>query len=169
MKKYILDTNIYADCYERYYRSEYFPSYWEKFSVILNEHVIIPRIVKDEITKSDWFLEWLKTNYNDDTLNHKNYVERWQTILNFVQSCGLYKEKALIDQAKGWANENIADPWLIAIAKENDLIIVSDETRDPNLDKGNPIGRAKIPDICDRQSIRCITRNEFFGEVGLQV
>ncbi len=169
MKKYLLDTNIYADAYERYYLNEYFPTYWEKFSTIINEHVVIPKIVKDEITKSDWFQQWLKDNYSDSIINHRNYAQQWQTILEFIQSCGLYKDKALTDQSKGWANENIADPWLIAIAKEDDLIIVTNETRNPNLGKGSVVGAAKIPDICDRQDIRCMGRNEFFGEIGLLV
>jgi hypothetical protein len=169
MKRYLLDTNIFIAAYDRYYRNEYFPTFWEKFSVIINQNIVIPKIVKDEITKSDWFLEWLKVNYEDEIMNHKDYSQQWQRILDFVQSCGLYTDKALIDQTKGWANEVIADPWLVAIAKEEGLILVSDEDRIPNLGKGNLVRAAKIPDICDRQSVRCINRNEFFGEVGLLV
>lgn len=169
MKKYLLDTNIYIASYDRYYRNEYFPTYWERFSAVLNEHVIIPKIVKNEIIKSDWFLEWLNDNYQDEIVNHKNYSQQWQTILEFVQSCGLYKDAALIDQTRGWANENIADPWLVAVAKEEELILVSDEDRIPNLGKGSLVRAAKIPDVCDRQGVRCISRNEFFGEIGLSV
>lgn len=169
MKRYLLDTNIYIGSYERYYRNEYFPTYWEKFSMILNEHVVIPKVVHDEITKSDWFLAWLKENFADDIIKHQDYSEQWQTILEYVQSCGLYTEKALIEQTRGWANEKIADPWLIAMAKKDDFIIVSDETPVANLGKGNRVKTAKIPDVCTRQSIRCITRNEFFGEVGLSI
>lgn len=169
MKKYLLDTNIYANAYERFYRNDYFPTFWEKFAVIMNDHVVMPKIVKDEITKSEWFHTWLEENYQDGILNHKNYSEGWQTILEFVQSCGLYTDKALTDQAKGWAQESVADPWLIAIAKQDELVLVSDETRIANLGKGNLVKAAKIPDICDRQSVRCITMNEFFGEIGLLV
>jgi hypothetical protein len=169
MKRYLLDTNIYIDAYDRYYRNEYFPTFWEKFEITLNEHVVIPKVVKDEITKSDWFHEWLDSNFQDDILNHKVYAEQWQAILDFIKSSGLYKDRALSAQVTGWANENIVDPWLVAIAKEENLIVVSEEIRNPNLDKGNPIKSAKVPDICDRQGVRCIGRNEFFGEIGLSV
>ncbi len=169
MKKYLIDTNIYIDSYDRYYRNEHFPSYWEKLSIILNENVSIPTVVKSEITKSPWFLEWLKDNYLEEIINHKNYAQQWQSVLEFVQSCGLYNDKALISQTHGWANENIADPWLIAIAKEENLIIVSDETKISNLGKGNLVGLVKIPDICERQGVQCISRNEFFSEVGLSI
>lgn len=49
-----------------------------------------------------------------------------------MRSSGLYKDEALTSQMTGWADDHIADPWLIAIAKEKDLIIVSEETRDPS-------------------------------------
>lgn len=169
MKKYLLDTNIYANAYERFYRNDYFPSFWEKFAGVLNDHVVIPKIVKDEITKSDWFHKWLDDNYQDAILNHKDYSEGWQTVLEYVQSSGLYKEQALTDQVRGWAQETIADPWLVAIAKEDELILVTAEVKDPNLDKGNRVKSAKIPDVCDRQGVRCITMNEFFGEIGLLI
>lgn len=169
MKEYLLDTNIYIDSYDRYYRNEFFPTYWENFSNILNSHVVIPKIVKNEITKSLWFQGWLNQNYSDDFLNHKDYSDQWQTILQFVQSCGLYKDSALIDQSKGWANEVIADPWIIAIAQKEHLTIVSEEQRIPNLDQGVKVRVAKIPDICEKMNIRCITRNEFFSEVELLV
>lgn len=168
-KKYLLDTNIYANAYERFYRNDYFPSFWEKFASVMNDHVIIPKIVKDEITKSDWFHEWLDDNYADSIVNHKDYVNEWQVILEFVRSCGLYSDKALLDQTKGWAQEAIADPWLIAIAKRDELVLVSDETKIANLGQGNLVSKVKIPDICNRQGVRCITMNEFFGEIGLLV
>lgn len=60
MREYLLDTNIYIDSYDRYYRKDFFPTYWQQLSGILNSHVVIPIIVRDEITKNDWFLEWLK-------------------------------------------------------------------------------------------------------------
>ena len=169
MKRYLLDANIYIDAYDRYYRNEYFPTFWEKFETILNEHVVIPRVVKDEIIKSPWFSQWFEDHYEGDLLNHKDYAGQWQTILDFVKSSGLYKDVALTAQTTGWANDHIADPWLVAIAKEEDLTVVSEEVRDPNLGKGNLIKAAKIPDVCDKQKVRCIGRNEFFGEIGLSV
>lgn len=169
MKKYLLDTNIFIDAYDRYYRNDYFPTFWEKFAVILNDHVVIPKVVKEEITKSDWFHEWLDDNFQDAILNHRNYAEQWQTILDFIQSSNLYKPVALSEQVRGWANDSIADPWIVAIAKEEGLIVVSDEVKVANLGHGNLVKRATIPDICDRQGVRCIGRNEFFGEIGLSI
>lgn len=98
----------------------------------LSMTIVVPKVVKDEVTKSSWFLQWLADNYRGDILNHKDYAYQWQIILDFVRSSGLYKDEALTSQMTGWADDHIADPWLIAIAKEKDLIIVSEETRDPS-------------------------------------
>lgn len=110
MQEYLLDTNIYIDSYDRYYRKDFFPTYWQQLSEILNSHVVIPIIVRDEITKNDWFLKWLRQHYKRDYLSHKRYIEQWQGVLNHIQTCGLYKESALTAQVRGWANEDIADP-----------------------------------------------------------
>lgn len=54
--KYLLDTNIYIAAYDRYYRKKYFLTYWERFAEIINDYVVVPKVVKDEVTKSSWFL-----------------------------------------------------------------------------------------------------------------
>ena len=169
MQEYLLDTYMYIDSYDRYYRKDFFPTYWQQLSEILNSHVVIPIIVRDEITKNDWFLKWLRQHYKRDYLSHKRYIEQWQGVLNHIQTCGLYKESALTAQVRGWANEDIADPWIIAIAKELGLTIVTEEQKVPNLGQGNPVKSAKIPDICDDWGVRCISRNDFFEEVKLTV
>lgn len=61
------------------------------------------------------------------------------------------------------------DPWIIAIAQKEHLTIVSEEQKIPNLGQGVKVRVAKIPDICERLGVRCIKRNDFFGEVGLLV
>ena len=59
MEKYLLDTNIYINFYERYYRVKYFPSFWAKLPAILNKYVVIPEIVVDENYQAPKFRKWL--------------------------------------------------------------------------------------------------------------
>ena len=137
---YLLDSNIYINFYDRYYRKDFFPTFWSNFAGILNSSVVIPKIVISENYQDDWFRDWL-TNY---------------------------KDAALMSQ-KGWANADIADPWLIAIAKSMNYTIVTDEVKNVNLNSTNPSKNAKIPDVCDQLGVRCISMNEFFEEIGLSV
>lgn len=70
-----------------------------------------------------------------------------------------------MNSEKGWANEKIADAWLIAIAMKENYTIVTEENRVINLNKINPSKAAKIPDVSDQLGIRCINMNQFFEEV----
>lgn len=74
MTRYLLDTNIYIDFYDRYYRFAYFPSFWEAFKTVLNTQIIIPKVVIDEAYQSQAFRDWLKNSYTGEYLNHKDYA-----------------------------------------------------------------------------------------------
>ena len=60
--KYLLDSNIYINFYDRYYRKEFFPSFWQKLPKLLNENVIIPKIVVSENYQNEAFKAWLSEN-----------------------------------------------------------------------------------------------------------
>lgn len=166
MRKYLLDSNIYINFYDRYYQQDIFPSFWRTIIPILNRNVVIPKIVIDENYQDSWFSSWIDTNYSTPIIKHKDYTVEWVSVLEHIASHNCYKDAAL-ESAKGWAQEMIADPWIIAIALKDDLTIVTNETKNPNLTSANPSKSAKIPDVCDDLGIRCITMNQFFTEVGL--
>jgi len=63
--------------------------------------------------------------------------------LQYIQSCGLYKEQAL----QAWAPGHIADPWLIAATAVNDYTIITAEVSSGGLSPKNPNRNAKIPDV----------------------
>lgn len=168
MNKYLLDSNIYINFYDRFYKHEYFPSFWEKLPKILNSSVIIPKIVIDENYQDKWFKNWIDNNYSEEIINHKDYVNQWADVLNHISDSPFYKQEALSSD-KGWAHERIADPWLIGIAKQDGLTIVTSETNNINLHATTPSKAAKIPDICKDLQIRCIEMNTFFQEVKLKI
>lgn len=165
---YLLDSNIYINFYDRYYRKDFFPTFWSNFAGILNSSVVIPKIVVSENYQDDWFRDWLTNNYTKSIIDHKSYVVEWSAIIQHIQSSPYYKDAALMSQ-KGWANPDIADPWLIAIAKSMNYTIVTDEVKNVNLNSTNPSKNAKIPDVCDQLGVKCISMNDFFEEIGLSV
>jgi len=121
-------TNMYINFYDRYYRKDFFPTFWSNFAGILNSSVVIPKIVISENYQDDWFRDWLTNNYTKSIIDHKSYVVEWSAIIQHIQSSPYYKDAALMSQ-KGWANADIADPWLIAIAKSMNYTIVTDEVK----------------------------------------
>ncbi len=166
---YVLDTNIYIDFYERYYCHEVFPSFWTHFTDIINSgKVVIPQVVLNEQFQGEWFTDWLKHNFGGSVLNHKKYDAQWSGVINYIHESDLYKDLALLSEG-GWAHDRIADPWLIAIAKEEGFTVVSDEKKNVNLHTHKPHKAAKIPDVCEGLGVRCIDRITFFKEIGLKV
>jgi len=165
MEKYLLDTNIYIGFYDRYYLPAHFPTFWENFKAHINDFVVIPKVVLDENYQDTWLRSWIKENFVHDVIDHRDFVEEFAEILAHIQKQEHYKDDVLIN----WAREKIADPWILAIAKKENLIIVTDETSNPNLNKNQPSKNAKIPDIARELGIECINRNEFFARIDLVV
>src|SRR5215475_10745318 len=62
-------------------------------------------------------------------------------ILNYIQSSGLYKEKALNE----WSKLDIADPWLIATAYVYNLTIITFEKANGDFDINHKSSKCKIP------------------------
>lgn len=164
MGKYLLDSNIYINFYDRYYKQNIFPTFWNLIIPILNNNVIIPDIVVSENFQNPWFRTWIASNYTPEILQHKLYAEQWGSVLQHINDNSCYKDSALMSD-RGWANVKIADPWIIAIALEERLTIVTSELKNPNLSNLTPSKSAKIPDVCQDLNVRCIDMNQFFSEV----
>lgn len=166
---FLLDSNIYISFYERYYPVEIFPSFWDEFTKILNTRIIIPKVVVDENYQSQWFAkEYLKTNYQKQLFDHKTCMKEWGEVLEYISESSFYNDKALWSD-RGWANEHIADGWLIAIAKNKGYVIVTDEMANINLNSNYPSKNAKLPDVAKAFDVKCISRLDFFREIGLKI
>lgn len=166
---YLLDTNIYISFYERYYPIKYFPSFWEQITPVLNANVKIPDIVVDETVQSEWFInQFLKVFYHQDFIDHRKYSNDWGEILNYIANSDCYKEEALTSD-RAWTHERIADGWEIAIAKRDNLTIVSDEIPNRTLSNTHPSRNPKIPDIAANFNVPCINMLEFFDRVNLVI
>lgn len=168
MTKYLLDTNIYINFYDRCYRFEHFPTFWQNLEDILNQHVVIPKIIMQESYQSQFFTDWITEHYTQQFINHKDYAEYWQQVIEHIANHDCYSDLALTN-TQSWTNDNIADGWIIAIAKQDNLTIVTNETKNSNLNSNQPSKSAKIPDIAEDLGVRCIDMNEFFKEIELLI
>lgn len=166
MQKYILDTNIYMNAYDRFYLPAHFPSFWDEISNHLNDCVVIPKVVMDENVKDDWFSLWIKENYQHKLIGTAPYGNEFAEVLSHIQEQEHYTDQVLID----WSREKIADTWLLAMAKKENYTIVTAETPNPNLHKNaSPSKSAKIPDVAKELGIECINQNEFFARIDLKI
>ena len=66
----------------------------------------------------------------------------------------------LVDNTKG---RSLADPWVIAHAIAENACVVTKENKVTSSDK-----RVKIPNVCEKMGVRCITDFDMIRELGIR-
>ena len=142
--KYSFDTSAFIDSWRRVYPRDIFVQLWNIIDEMLSEQIIVSTsIVKDEI------------DYQEDELTEflNHYPE------NFIvpdQRTQKYVSEIMNDSDfEGWrkGTDNQADPFVVAFAKTNNLIVVSYEN----------VRKAKnhIPAACRKMGVEHYTFLEF--------
>ena len=125
-------------------------------------------MVKAEIDKGkDDLAEWLSRQESFVICNHisSEIIGKYQEVLQYIQMCGLYKEQAL----QTWANGDVADPWLIAVAAVNDYTIITAEVPSGGLSVKNPNRNAKIPDVAKAFGVRTNNLYYMMRQLGIKI
>jgi len=154
-ERFIVDANTLITPYRTFYSFDLAPQFWTFLShEILRGNIIVLDSVYDEITRStDDLTNWMKSIDGLQTLNHgrdRDIIANYARILNYIQNCGLYKPIALTN----WADERIADPWIIAAAMKNNYTVITFEARNGNLSSKQPSKNANIPDVCEAFGVK---------------
>ena len=148
MAKYVFDANIFINL-QRRQPIDIYPSLWNKLGELMTSGIIVSsQEVYDEITIGGDDLEkWAKSR-KDSFLPSDVAI---QTIVRTI----LQNHRGLVEGGK---KKNSADPFVIALAKEKQCTLVTEENRNGNKDT------PKIPDICDVYGIKCINFVDFSRE-----
>lgn len=162
--RFIIDTNIFLDAYKKYYGFDIAPKFWtcllgeiEKGNII-----IIDKVIKELEKGDDDLSKWVCDNCNNYEYNSLSHIESYSLILNHVNDCGYYKDNAL----RIWADEEVADPWIIAVAKDLNCVIITNETKQ-NRNQNEKCKNAKIPDIANDFNIKCINIYQMLRELNI--
>jgi hypothetical protein len=149
---YVFDSNPFIYM-ERYCPHDVFETFWKKIESLISEGVIISSDeVLEEINRGDDSLvEWAK--------GHKGmFIASNEVIQREVRQILRSFPKLVISSKK--ANE--ADPFVIALAKTRNAIVVSEE-------KEHGLTNPKIPDVCKELGIPCIRLTEFYHKAGIKI
>ena len=150
---YTLDTNILIGMIQRY-PQEIFPSVWAALESTIDdgEACICPAVLDETNRGGDDLYNWAKSypGFN----------------------CALTASEAVTVAAIAQAHpewvrgeENAADPWVIAHAKEHSRVIVTEEKRKgPNTADRNQ----KIPNVADEHGVTCSNFFQFAIDRGWQ-
>ena len=146
-EKFLIDSNSFVTPYRQYYAFDLVPAFWEELSKKTESGtLILLDLVKAEIEKGeDELSDWLNRESGFVICHHisPEIIGKYQEVLQYIQGCGLYKEQAL----RIWADNDVADPWLIAAAAVNNYTIITMEVPSGGLSEKTPSRAAKIPDV----------------------
>jgi hypothetical protein len=135
---YVIDTSALLDGWVRYYPPDVFPSLWSHLEgMITSGELLSPDEVLSELSqKDDAVYKWAKTNSAIFVpLDEEVQRATAEILAEFPRLVGAMKDR------------NRADPFVIALAKTKQAIVVTGEksigTRD----------RPRIPIVCDHFGI----------------
>jgi len=145
MPKYSIDTSAILDAWVRHYPLDLFPSFWDKFRILVEskDGIAIELIGHELRTKDDGCYDWFKdNNLSSFFVEISTPVEK--TVTDILRDPNYQK---LVDDRKGTYS---ADPFVIALAMVEGLIVVTGERA------SNNILKPRIPDVCNSIGIDCI-------------
>jgi Domain of unknown function (DUF4411) len=149
-----LDTSGLLDAWVRHYPPDVFPAIWHFMddAALRGEILVIDEVLREVERKDDGLVGWMKGHGNmvvpiDDALQ-RHVVEI------------MTKYSRLVDSRK---NRSGCDPWVIALARERGLTVVTAEKASRTLAK------PKIPDVCQDLGIPCIEIIDLFRRQGWKV
>ena len=140
MAKYVFDSNIFINL-QRRQPLDVFPSLWAKIGELMDDGTIISsQEVYDEIMIGGDDLEkWAKAR-------QKCFLPSNIPVQQDVRAI-LSTHRGLIEGGK---KKNSADPFVIALAKQQNCKVVTEEVPTHNMNS------PKIPDVCAAYNIECI-------------
>ena len=144
-EKYLIDANSLIRPARAYYPFDFAPSFWQQLrpKISLDKIAVLDK-VRDELLKgTDELSAWISDLPNECILSTQDIqiLQKYRDVLNFIQQSDQYSEAAL----RLWSRENVADPWLIAVAAAYDYTILSFEQSAGRITtrSNNP----KLPDV----------------------
>lgn len=162
--KYILDSNVFIEAFQRYYSFDIAPSFWDflRDNCAKQSFIVIDKVYDELIKRNDMLSEWVqkeltnkivKTNDDYALLLKYSLVIKWA----FTQTQFLPKAK------DDFAEANSADAWIVAMALVKDYVIVTHEVYNKEIKKKIP-----IPNVCRAFNIEYINTFDLLREMNFK-
>jgi hypothetical protein len=163
MSLYIVDSNFFIQAHRAYYPLDVITSFWAKISDLSKQGIIksIDKVkieIYDNSSHEDDLKYWCKNNLPSDFfINTESAVVNYALIANWANSMNQHYKQNAIEE---FLSTDLADPWLVAYAKGQDITIVTYEKSEPNRKN-----RIKIPEVCNHFGVRYINTVEMLREL----
>jgi hypothetical protein len=149
--KYSFDTSAFIEAWVRHYPHDIFPVVWEHLDgLIRHDHLKAIDEVKRELEEhGDELYDWVKRRKRMFCPLDADVQRR------VVRIQRQFPSLVKIDKTRP-----DADPFVIALAQEHNQTVVTYEVSKPS--------KPRMPDVCQKLSIPCITLVELFRREGWQ-
>lgn len=157
MRRYCLDSNVFIEAYRGYYSMDLVPVFWDwldkqiKGNAIFCCENVFHEIGDLDDELGEWFKERKSTSIN--TPISDSIIKVYSAIADHVQ------RKYKFEHAKIFLEG--ADGWVIAMAKVENAIVVTNERH-----AGLNAYKVKIPNICDDFDVEVIKPIEMMRALG---
>lgn len=131
-RRYILDANVFIQAHQRYYPFDTCPGFWRAIIEPSKRKRIcsIDRVESELTGAKDALSEWVKNEAPSGFFKQtadKAVIDGFASIVDWVNN-----EKQFTPAAKT-EFAGIADGWLVAYAKSNGLVVVTQEEFRPDV------------------------------------
>lgn len=163
MPKYLLDSNIFIQAHRMHYPFDVVPSFWNKIIDLSNNNIIcsidkVKKEICETSTNPDNLSLWCENDLNKDFfVDSSSCVDMYADIAIWTNS-NIHFQQAAKNE---FLATDLADPWLIAYARKNNLTIITHEISQPNRKN-----RIKIPEPCLHFHVKYLSPIEMFRELG---
>jgi hypothetical protein len=140
--KYVLDSNIFIEASRRYYAFDLAPKFWTELEVFAEtgEVVSIDRVKRELEAGHDDLAKWVKKEYQGafKSTETRSVCEAFAEMVQWSVEQNRFLPKALAEFSE------VADGWVVAFARVNNLTVVTHERAD-----SNQRNRIVIPAVCE--------------------
>ena len=155
---YVFDTNSLIVIFNHFYLDR-FPSFWTRFDEFISSGEIISvREVYNEIVsyanESSRLVQWAKGHrdlFRQPSAGEMRFVTQIFSVAHF---------RALIRKKETLEGRPVADPFLVAKAKLENAVLVTQEEKRENA--------AKVPNVCEHFSVQYTKLEGFMEREGWQ-
>lgn len=160
-KRYLLDANVFIEASQKYYAMDICPGFWQ--SMIrqnTKKRLCSIQQVKDELLQIDDPLRAWANNATETFFKKTSDIEvlnEFKELVNWVQAESQFTPEAKAEFA------SVADGWVIAYAKSNDLVVVTHEEYAPDVKKKVP-----IPNVCLEFNVEYCSTYDMLRELEIQ-
>jgi predicted nucleic acid-binding protein len=161
---YLLDTSVFVEAANRYYRFEIAPGFW---NALLDQARIgkvgsIDKVLAELLRMNDPLADWARSKFAHAfaSTRQSRVRQEYRRVIQFVSRQTRYTDQA----RRQFADADNADAWLVAFALAHGGTVVTQETPAPQSKRV-----VKIPDVCQHFNIRWVDTFAMMSELGIRL